>query len=71
MAQAAKTGVYRRRQPEKSVLYRALAHHFDEFSRVYEERFEPSYGYLRSCIEPAVNRYLDCGLLERGYAVTD
>ena len=35
--------VYRRRQPEKSVLYRALAQHFESFLLLYEQRFEKSY----------------------------
>ena len=68
MAESAQPAPYRRRRPEKTLLYRALAHHFDEFLRSYEERFEPSYGYLRTCIEPAVHRYLDCGVVERGFA---
>jgi len=32
---------YRARRPERTVLYRTLAHHFDRFLLAYEERFEP------------------------------
>ncbi|MGH9362139.1 MAG: transposase zinc-binding domain-containing protein, partial [Thermoanaerobaculia bacterium] len=59
---------YRPRQPERTVLYRALAHHFERFLQVYEERFEPTHGYLRRSVESAVYRYLDCGIFAHGVA---
>ncbi|MGB6361685.1 MAG: transposase [Thermoanaerobaculia bacterium] len=59
---------YRARRPERTVLYRALAHHFDRFLLAYEERFQPTHGYLRRCVEPAVYRYLDCGIFDQGVA---
>ncbi|MGB6336602.1 MAG: transposase zinc-binding domain-containing protein, partial [Thermoanaerobaculia bacterium] len=62
------TRVYRARRPERTVLYRALAHHFDRFLLVYEERFQATHGYLRHCVEPAVHRYLDCGIFDQGVA---
>ncbi len=31
-------------------------------------RFEPTFGYLRSVVARVVYRYLDCGLLEQGFA---
>ena len=46
MAEAAHSQVYRRRRPERSVAYRALTHHFEGFLQVYEDRFEPTFGYL-------------------------
>ena len=57
-----------RRHPERTILYRALAHHFEHFLRVYEERFLYTHGYLRGCVEPAVHRYLDCGIFDQGVA---
>ena len=59
--------VYRRRQPEKTVLYRALAQSFETFLQVYEERFQPTFGHLRKVIQDAVYRYLDCGIFDRGF----
>ena len=59
---------YRARRPERTVLYRALAHPFDRFLLAYEERFGPTHGYLRRCVEPAVHRYLDCGIFAQGVA---
>jgi hypothetical protein len=60
--------VYRSRHPERSVLYRALAQHFERFLLVYEEHFQKEHGYLRRCVEPAVHRYLDCGMFDHGVA---
>ncbi|NIS80735.1 MAG: hypothetical protein GTO14_11125 [Anaerolineales bacterium] len=59
--------IYRRRQPEKTVLYRALAHYFERFLQVYEERFQPSFGHLRRVIRDTVYGFLDCGIFERGF----
>ncbi len=65
---SASTRVYRARRPERTVLYRALAHHFERLLLVYEERFQPTHGYLRRCVEPAVHRYLDCGIFDHTLA---
>jgi len=40
-------GVYRPRHPERTVLNRALFHHFDRFLTEYESRFERKYGFFR------------------------
>jgi len=53
--------LYRSRRPERTLLYRALADQFERFLGVYEERFEPTHGFLRRSVAPAVYRYLDCG----------
>jgi hypothetical protein len=50
------------------VLYRALAHHFERFLQVDEERFERTHGYLRRCVQTATYRYLDCGIFANGVA---
>jgi len=60
--------IYRPRHPERTVLYRALAYHFERFLLGYEERFEASHGYLRRCVEPAIHRHLDCGIFDHGVA---
>jgi hypothetical protein len=44
-------GVYRPRHPEKTVLYRVLFHHFDQFLADYESRLEKEYGFLRPIIK--------------------
>jgi hypothetical protein len=35
----ASAGPYRPRYPERTVLYRVLAQHFERFVQVYDERF--------------------------------
>lgn len=50
------------------MLYRALADSFERFLGVYEKRFEPTHGYLRRAVAPAVYRYLDCGIFAHGAA---
>lgn len=42
----ASAGEYRPRHPERTVLYRVLAQHFERFVQVYDERFAPTHGRL-------------------------
>jgi hypothetical protein len=62
------TGVYRPRRPQSSPLYRLLEEHFERFLLVYEEQYESRYGPLRSVVKKAVYRFLECGILEYGFA---
>jgi hypothetical protein len=62
------TSPYLPRRPQTSPLYRVLADHFAALERVHEERFEPAHGPLRAAARRAVARFLDCGLLEHGFA---
>jgi hypothetical protein len=61
-------GIYRPRHPERTVLYRALFHHFERFVAEYESRFEREYGYFRPIIKDVVEKYLDCGNPRCGFA---
>lgn len=45
-----------------------LADHFETLTRVHEERYEATHGPLRAVARQAVGRFLDCGLLEHGFA---
>jgi hypothetical protein len=56
----ASAGIYRPRYPERTVLYRVFAQHF--------ERFVPTRGPLPPGAQEAVNRYLDCGIFACGFA---
>jgi hypothetical protein len=64
----ASAGIYRPRHPERTVLYRVLAQHFERFAQVYDERFAPTRGPQPAGAEEAVNRYLDCGIFASGFA---
>jgi len=60
--------VYRSRRPKASPLWQCLSGHFDAFLELYEEQYQPRYGFLRPIIPEVVNKFLDCGDLERGFA---
>jgi ribosomal protein S27E len=60
--------IYRPRHPERTVLYRVLFHHFEQFLIEYERRFEREYGYFRPVVREVVERYLDCGNPRSGFA---
>ena len=56
---------YRRREPEKTVLYAVVREHLETFPE--EARRADGEGYPRF-VEQAFRRYLDCGLLCHGFA---
>ena len=61
-------GVYRPRRPRESPLYRLVEDHFETLERVHEAEFQPRYGWLRRASRNAVLKFLDCSILERGFA---
>ena len=62
------TGFYRPRKPWETPLYSLVEEHFDEFERVYPDRFQHKYGFWRPGIRKAVDDYLKCGDLREGFA---
>ncbi len=60
--------LYRPRRPERSPFYAVLHHYIDRFTREYEHRFERTFGPLRGIVPKTVERFLDCGLPEGGFA---
>ena len=42
-----------------------LFHLFERFVAEYEERFEKEYGYFRPIIKEVVEKYFDCGKLDK------
>ena len=62
-------GVYLTRNQKSSPLYGLVGYHFDEFERVYEERFAEKYGFWRPMVVRKVaDRFLDCGDLCHEFA---
>ena len=59
---------YRRREPEKSVLYQLCYHLRDTLALVWTERFQATYGVLRDEVLSTFDEYLNCGLLCHGAA---
>ncbi len=41
---------------------------FEAVKGEWEERFESRFGFWRGCVDGVVARYLDCGILENGFA---
>ncbi len=60
--------MYRRRNPEASPFFKLVRSHFDAFEQVYDERFQPKYGYWRPVIRTAIDKYIKCGDLREGFA---
>ena len=60
--------IYRPRRPQESPLYRLVEDHFETLVRVHEEQFQHPYGRLRPACRRAVEKFLDCGRLEAGFA---
>jgi len=60
--------LYQPRNPRASGLWRVTATHFDEFERLYDERFAPKYGFWRPIVRQSVQAYLKCGDLREGFA---
>ena len=60
--------VYRPRRPQESPLYRLVQEHFDALVDAHEQCFETRYGRLRAAARRAVDKFLDCGILEHGFA---
>ncbi len=60
--------MYRARNPRATPLYRLVDRCYDEVKGQWEERFERRYGFWRGFVEEQVQRYLDCGLYENGFA---
>ncbi|MBT8362718.1 MAG: hypothetical protein HKP41_05775 [Desulfobacterales bacterium] len=61
-------GVYRRRNPQKTPLWKLLNGHFVEFEESYDEHFQKEYGFYRLVISHVVRKYLECGDLHQGFA---
>lgn len=54
--------------PCKSPFFRLVSQHFEEFERVYPEKYADTYGYFRPVIGDVVRKYLVCGDLREGFA---
>jgi len=62
------TSIYHPRRPRSSPLFRLLEKHFERFWVIYEEKYEREYGPLRPVAGKAVQKFLECGILENGFA---
>jgi hypothetical protein len=60
--------VYQPRRARESALYRLIEDQFEALVHVHEDEFQHRYGRLRRAARRAVERFLDCGVLESGFA---
>jgi hypothetical protein len=60
--------LYHPRRPEATPLYRLVQCCDGAVRDAWEERYERRYGFWRAAADKAVGAYLDCGLLENGFA---
>jgi hypothetical protein len=64
-----KTGrFYRPRDHEVSPFFKVVRNRFDEFERVYPERYQERYGFWRPVIRSSIDKFLKCGDLKEGFA---
>ena len=61
-------GFYRPRQPQQTPFYQLVERFYPEFKAVYEERYQERYGFWRAIIGRTVEKFLDCGDLQEGFA---
>jgi hypothetical protein len=59
---------YSRRNPSASPFWKIVAAHYDEFERVYPERYGAKYGFYRPALRIAANKFIKCGDLREGFA---
>ena len=60
--------VYQPRNPRASSLFALVEDNYEEFERVYDERYQEQYGPWRPVIGEVMRKYLECGGLHRGFA---
>ena len=60
--------VYEPRNPRVSPLYALVEDYYEEFERVYDDRYQQQYGPWRPVIGEVLRKYLECGDLHRGFA---
>ncbi len=62
------TPFYRPRNPSASPFFRIVQQYFDDFEKVYPERYEKKYGFWRKVIRSSIDKFLKCGDLKEGFA---
>jgi len=60
--------VYQPRNPRASSLFALVEDNYEEFERVYDDRYQEQYGPWRPVIGEVMRKYLECGGLHRGFA---
>ena len=61
-------GKYTPRAPRKSNYYRLVEAHCEQLERVWDEVYQPKYGFWRPYIMDVIYKFLDCGDPHHGFA---
>lgn len=68
MCHSASKKVYSPREPEKSPFFQIVSKYFDEFERIYSEKYQKTYGFWRPVIRRSIDKFIKCGDLREGFA---
>lgn len=60
--------VYRRRRPHTSPFYQLVERFYGQFEAVHQERYQARYGFWPPAMAVAVEKFLECGDLQQGFA---
>ena len=52
--------LYRTRKTQYSPYYQCIEDNYETFEGVYDKKYEPKYGYLRSIVSKVIYQYIDC-----------
>jgi hypothetical protein len=66
--ETAPAAVYEPRDPRASSPYALVEDYYEEFERVYDDRYQQQYARWRPVIGKVMRKYLECGDLHRGFA---
>ena len=61
-------GIYQPRNPQAGGYFRCVQDHFEQLQMLWQDRYEPRYGFWRSYVADVIYRYLECGDLHLGFA---
>jgi hypothetical protein len=66
--ETAPAAVYQPRNPRATSLFALVEDYYEEFERVYDDRYRQQYGAWRPVIGEVMRKYLECGDLHQGFA---
>ena len=55
-------------KPKETPFYQLVEEFYPRFKAVYQERYQERYGFWRPAIDTAVEKFLECGDLQHGFA---
>jgi hypothetical protein len=59
--ESAPAAVYQPRNPRATSLFALVEDYYEEFERVYDDRYQQQYGAWRPVIGEVMRKYLECG----------